>query len=141
MKTKARIETVNRYGYNILIWSIFEPNEDLRTARIIGRIEFQEFEGKFNSPKFVIETDRIKYIESMLKLAKLINSISDYSTEAKEIKNRINFEEVRLFDDEFISIKDHGKNLYNTIKENGEIYGVIIAASDREAAKIAAKNT
>jgi len=142
MKIIARVLESTSYGYNMLTWQIFENNEKISLAREIGLIRFQEFEGQFFNPSYVINTDNLKFINEMYKIAKHIKSISNYKTTSNEIRNRLNFQEIRLINNDFHFVKDCGKNAYHTIDTyTNEVYSIIVAKDNKQAARICNNET
>jgi hypothetical protein len=139
MKTPVRKTVHNSTAgpYNLMYIEILVPRyEGTNYLEPAGVITFQQNIGEdsWYGLTFKVETDSVKHMDKMTKLAKLIKKSFSYDVQPKQILDLIGADEHVHYQSDFISTSKNGQNYYKVIV-NGDYYKSIIAPSDKVAIK------
>ena len=154
MKTKIRIQESDAFAISMsndkfkhyCIQILTERYKSSRYLEPIGQISFQmtvaEPQNEWYGMRFIIDTDKAKYIQKMATLAKIIKTNrSGYSAQPKEIIELIGGVEHVHFNSEFIPVTDKGKNIYKVMSESGNFIDTVIAQNEDVANNILRKRS
>jgi len=140
MKTPVRttVHQSTAGPYNLMYIEILVPryggNNHLEPA---GMITFQQTigENSWYGLSFKVETDNVKHLENMTKLAKLIKKNFSYDVQPQQILEFIGADEHVFYESDFVSKSKNGQSLYRVIASGGH-YTDIIAPDYKVANKM-----
>jgi len=142
MKTPVRTTVHQSQGkYNLMHIEILSPRYGgTNYLEPVGYISFQQTIGEdsWYGLRFKVETDSVKHLEKMTKLAKLIKNKFCYDVQPENIKEFIGADEHVYYEGDFVSESKNGQNFYRVIASGG-YYKAIIAPNEKAANKEQAK--
>jgi hypothetical protein len=139
MSIKIRItESQTSHNQDVLTFQFIEfQYQNSLSVNVIGYLEFYKYLDKYFEPTAIVESKKPSDFKKMASIMRKIYTLNYDEQTPSAIIDLLKADVHVIFCNEFVSLKDEGKFLYDLRTYNGELYCRFIAKNDKEATKMA----